>query len=37
MKNKMDTSNAKATYDAEIKQLMGWLKSKSTMRIEGTK
>ncbi|MDB4378438.1 hypothetical protein N9Z41_01575 [bacterium] len=37
MKNKMDTSNAKATYDAEIKQLMGWLKSKSTMRTEGTK
>jgi hypothetical protein len=37
MKNKMDTSNAKATYDAEIKQLMGWLTSKSTMRTEGTK
>ena len=37
MKNKMDTSNAKATYDAEIKQLMGWLKAESTMKIEGTK
>lgn len=35
MKAKMDTDKATATYDKEIAQLEGWLKSKSTMKTEG--
>jgi hypothetical protein len=35
MKAKMDTDKATATYDKEIDQLEGWLKSKSTMKTEG--